>query len=205
MKVLPSALINMPPKERPMLYDEDIRILLFDYLDRRFPKVRTFEEKSMGHSRSDVVALLPNLIVGIEIKSDADSYTRLVTQVKDYDKYFDVNFILVGSSHLTHVHEHIPPYWGILLVDQKEEEPIIRQVRAPGLNPKVKTRTQLSFMWKRELRMILEANKLGVYVSRSRRAMENALISWVPHKNLKRQMCYILFERDYSIFEKDEE
>ena len=195
----------MPPRERPMLYDEDIRILLFDYLDRRFPKVRTFEEKSMGHSRSDVVALLPNVIIGIEIKSDADSYTRLSTQVKDYDKYFDINFIVVGSSHLAHVHEHIPPYWGILLVDQTEEEPIIRQVRSPKPNPKVKLRTQLFFLWKRELRLLLRANRLSLYVNKKRTAMEKALLFFVTPQKLKRQMCYLLFERDYSIFEKDSE
>ena len=188
-----------------MLYDEDIRILLFDYLDRRFPKVRTFEEKSMGHSRSDVVALLPNVIIGIEIKSDADSYTRLSTQVKDYDKYFDINFIVVGSSHLAHVHEHIPPYWGILLVDQTEEEPIIRQVRSPKPNPKVKLRTQLFFLWKRELRLLLRANRLSLYVNKKRTAMEKALLFFVTPQKLKRQMCYLLFERDYSIFEKDSE
>ena len=195
----------MPPRERPMLYDEDIRILLFDYLDSRFPKVRTFEEKPMGHSRADVVAILPGAIVGIEIKSDADSYTRLITQVRDYDKYYDINFIVVGSSHLSRVSEHIPPYWGILLVDQTEEEPIIRQVRAPAMNPKAKLRMQISFMWKRELRMLLRANKLEIYISKSRYAMEKELVTWVPHKNLKRQMCYILFERDYSVFEDDEE
>ena len=188
-----------------MLYDEDIRILLFDYLDRRFPKVRTFEEKSMGHSRSDVIALLPNLIVGIEIKSDADSYTRLVTQVKDYDKYFDINYIVVGSSHISGVRDHVPPYWGILVVDQTEEEPIIRQVRSAKPNPKFRLKTQLSFIWKRELRILLKANKLGIYAGGSRRTMERALLIWVPHDKLKRQMCYMLFERDYSIFEKDSE
>ena len=88
----------MPPKERPMLYDEDIRILLFDYLDRRFPKVRTFEEKNMGHSRSDVIALLPVAIMGIEIKSDADSYTRLATQIKDYDKYLSKDDVILIES-----------------------------------------------------------------------------------------------------------
>ncbi len=195
----------MPPKERPMLYDEDIRILLFDYLDRRFPKVRTFEEKAMGHSRSDVIALLPRTIVGIEIKSDADSYTRLVTQVKDYDKYFDINYIVVGSSHVMGVREHVPPYWGILVVDQTEEEPIIRQVRSAKPNPKVKLKTQLVFMWKRELRMLLKVNKLGIYEKGSRRTMERALLAFVPHDMLKKQMCYMLFERDYSIFEKDTE
>lgn len=34
--------------------------------------------------------------VGIEIKSDADTYARLDRQVKDYDRYFDRNIIVVG-------------------------------------------------------------------------------------------------------------
>lgn len=195
----------MPPKERPLLYDEDIRILLFDYLDERFPKVRTFEEKIMGRSRSDVVALLPGAIMGIEIKSDADSYTRLATQVRDYDKYFDINFIAVGSSHVKHVSEHIPEYWGILLVDQTEEEPIIRQVRPARLNPKAELKKQLSFLWRRELLILLKVNKLSSYARKSRKAAKKALLSAVPQKKLKEQMCYLLFERDYSIFEKEEE
>ena len=52
----------MAREDRPTLFDEDIRILLFDYLDLRYPKVRTFEEKVMGRSRSDVVALLPDAL-----------------------------------------------------------------------------------------------------------------------------------------------
>jgi hypothetical protein len=164
--------------------------------------VRTFEEKIMGHSRSDVVAVLPGAIMGIEIKSDADSYTRLVTQVKDYDKYFDINFIAVGSSHVKHVHEHIPPHWGVLLVDQTEEEPVIRQVRAPRINPKVKIKTQLAFMWRSELLLLLRANGIRGYAGKARRMMEKALTELVPEKELKNQMCYLLFERDYSVFER---
>ena len=187
-----------------MLFDEDLRLLLFDYLDLRYPKVRTFEEKNMGHSRADVIVLLPDSLVGVEIKSDADSYTRLVTQVKDYDKYFDRNYILIGSSHIKHVDEHVPDYWGVLYVDQTEEEPIIRLLREAGKNPKIKMKTQMVFIWKRELREILRMNKLTQYGTKSRRTIENTLLLRVNSKKLKRQMCHMLFERDYSIFEKDE-
>lgn len=195
----------MPREDRPTLFDEDIRILLFDYLDLRYPKVRTFEEKVMGRSRSDVVALLPDAIVGIEIKSDADSYTRLATQVKDYDKFFDMNYIVVGGSHLKHVGEHIPKHWGILYVDQTEEEPIIREVRAAGRNPKAKLKTQFVFMWKRELWALLKLNKLPAYKQKSRKFIVDTLLAKVDERMLKFQMCDMLFERDYSIFEVEEE
>lgn len=195
----------MPREDRPTLFDEDIRILLFDYLDLRYPKVRTFEEKVMGRSRSDVVALLPDAIVGIEIKSDADSYTRLATQVKDYDKFFDMNYIVVGGSHLKRVGEHIPEHWGILYVDQTEEEPIIREVRAAGRNPKAKLKTQFVFMWKRELWALLKLNKLPAYKQKSRKFIVDTLLAKVDERMLKFQMCDMLFERDYSIFEVEGE
>lgn len=194
----------MAREDRPTLFDEDIRILLFDYLDLRYPKVRTFEEKVMGKSRSDVVALLPDALVGIEIKSDADTYARLATQVKDYDKFFDMNYIVVGSSHLRRVAEHIPTHWGILHVDQTEEEPIIREVRAAGQNPKIKLKTQFVFMWKRELWALLKLNNLPAYKQKSRKFIIDTLLSKVDEHTLKMQMCDMLFERDYSIFEVEE-
>ncbi len=195
----------MPPKDRPILFDEDIRLLLFDYLDLTYSKVRTFEEKIMGRSRSDVVVLLPDALVGIEIKSDADTYTRLATQVKDYDRYFDMNYILVGSSHLKRVSEHVPDHWGILYVDQTEEEPIVREARKAERSVKINMRNQLVFMWKRELRTLLRMNGLPSYAEKSRAAMESALMKRVAKSKLKLQMCDILFERDYSIFEKENE
>ena len=59
-----------------MLLDKDIREPLFDFLEERYGKVRILEEKTVGNSRADVVMVIPDKIVGIEIKSDADTYTR---------------------------------------------------------------------------------------------------------------------------------
>ncbi|MBQ1285987.1 MAG: sce7726 family protein, partial [Lachnospiraceae bacterium] len=90
-----------------MLYDKDIREPLFDYLEEYYGKIRILEEKRTGRSRADIVMVLPEKLCGIEIKSDADSYQRLSRQVKDYDMYFDMNIVAVGSSHGAHVEEHV--------------------------------------------------------------------------------------------------
>lgn len=82
-----------------MLLDKDIREPLFDFLEERYGKVRILEEKTVGNSRADVVMVIPDKVVGIEIKSDADTYTRLESQVADYDLYFDQNIVVVGSTH----------------------------------------------------------------------------------------------------------
>ena len=68
-----------------MLRDKDIREPLFDFLDESYGKNRIIEEKTMGRSRADIVMITPTALYGIEIKSDADTYARLSSQVKDYD------------------------------------------------------------------------------------------------------------------------
>lgn len=70
-----------------MLLDKDIREPLFEYLEEQHDKVRILEEKTMGRSRADVVMVLEEEVVGVEIKSDADTYARLSRQVKDYDRF----------------------------------------------------------------------------------------------------------------------
>ena len=81
-----------------MLYDKDIRDPLFDFLEERYHKIRIIEEKQMGRSRADIVMVTEDSVFGIEIKSDADSYTRLNRQVKDYDRFFDYNYV-VADMH----------------------------------------------------------------------------------------------------------
>lgn len=118
-----------------MLLDKDIREPLFEFLEERYGKVRILEEKTVGHSRADVVMVIPEKIVGIEIKSDADTYTRLERQVADYDLYFDANIVVVGSSHASHVAEHVPAHWGIVSVEQQEDHVDFYIVREMQDNP----------------------------------------------------------------------
>ena len=70
------------------LYDRDIREPLFDFLESTYGKIRILEEKTTGGARADVVMITPQLLYGIEIKSDADTYTRLNNQVKYYNCFF---------------------------------------------------------------------------------------------------------------------
>ena len=105
-----------------MLRDRDIREPLFDFLEETYGKVRIIEEKTMGKSRADLVMVAPDALYGIEIKSDADTYARLARQVEDYDRYYDFNIVVVGTSHGMHIHEHVPDYWGIITVEPAEGE-----------------------------------------------------------------------------------
>ena len=122
--------------------------------------------------------VITGALVGIEIKSDADTYVRLESQVKDYDKYFDYNIVVVGSTHAMHVGEHIPDYWGIITVDEVDEYPDFYFLRRPTLNSKMKLRYKLEFLWRPELSMLLKKFNMPEYKAESKLFVRKKLVEW---------------------------
>lgn len=184
-----------------MLYDKDIREPLFDFLEERHGKIRIIEEKQMGRSRADIVMVTEYAVYGIEIKSDADSYARLSRQVKDYDRFFDYNYVVVGSSHALHVEEKVPEWWGIITVEEIAGEVDFYLLREPGINKKVIWNKKLSLLWRPELVHIQELNQLPKYKQKSKTFVIDKIVEKVPPEQLGRQICSELFERDYNEIE----
>lgn len=185
-----------------MLYDRDIREPLFDFLEEAYGKVRIIEEKRMGRSRADVVMVVPDAVIGIEIKSDADTYARLKRQVRDYDQHFDANYVAVGVSHAMHIEEHIPPWWGIITVEPDGERVDLYILRKASPNPKLVPKKKLGLLWRPELSHILELNRLPAYRQKSKAFVVDRILEKVPEEILKGQICQELFERDYQMIEE---
>ena len=183
-----------------MIYDKDIREPLFDFLDETFGKNRILEEKIIGNSRADVVMVTPEAIFGIEIKSDADTYARLKTQVKDYDKYYDMNFVVVGTSHAAHIEEHVPDYWGILSVEYlpEEEQFDFYLLRQPKENPHRTMKRKMSLLWRPELAHIQAIHGMPALKNLSKLHVRNRIIEEIPQEILQTDISNELFERDYS-------
>lgn len=186
-----------------MLYDKDIREPLFDFLEETYGKVRIIEEKKMGRSRADVVMVLPEAVCGLEIKSDADTYARLSRQVRDYNQYFDYNYIVAGTKHAHHVEEHVPDWWGIITVELEEGRPDFYLLRKAGENPKVNWKRKLGLLWRPELARIQERNRLPKYREKSKDFVIDKILLKVPKERLYRQISDELFERDYTEIEEN--
>ncbi len=181
-----------------VLHDKDIREPLFDFLEDTYGKTRVIEEKRMGRSRADIVMVRPNSLTGVEIKSDADTYTRLAGQVRDYDRYFDYNYIVIGSSHAFHVEEHVPDFWGIITVEYVEERVDFYVLKEAKLNEKADLKKQLHFLWRPELAHIQELNGLPAYRKKSKDFVIDKIYQQVPEEKLKCEISDELFERDYN-------
>lgn len=185
--------------EKEKLLDKDIREPLFDFLEETYGKIRILEEKVTGRARADVVMITENLLFGIEIKSDSDTYARLKKQVKNYDLYYDRNIIVAGSSHGAHVSEHVPKYWGIITVElDASGNPDFYVLREPQDNPKVKDDRKISILWRIELNNLLKLNNLPKYTRKSKFFVQQTLLDRVDKDLLWKQACNELFERDYN-------
>lgn len=182
-----------------MLYDRDIREPLFEFLEEVYGKVRILEEKRMGRSKADVVMVIPDALTGIEIKSDADTYARLERQVKDYDRYFDANYVVVGVHHAMHIEEHVPTWWGIITAELEEGKVDFYVLRRASANPKMVPEKKLGLLWRPELVHILRQNDLPQYSQKSKAFVVEKIISRVPEDLLRQQICQELFERDYQM------
>ena len=185
------------------LHDRDIREPLFDFLEETYGRVRVIEEKMMGRSRADVVMVTEDAFCGIEIKSDSDTYERLSRQVKDYDLYYDINMVVVGSTHGNHIREHIPDYWGVITVEETGDGLDFYILRDPERNPKMKPERKIGILWRIELNHILEKNGMPAYTQKSKRFVAGKILEKVPAELLSKQISEELFERDYTTIEKE--
>lgn len=96
--------------------DKDIRDILLAYIKASYPEVRIYQEKSIGSSICDVMAVT-NQLIGFEIKSDSDNYERIERQVAAYDNFFRRNYIVVGKTHEKSAIEKVPDHWGVLVIE----------------------------------------------------------------------------------------
>lgn len=192
----------MEQEEKSIIHDRDIREPLFDYLEETYGKIRILEEKMMGRSRADVVMVTEDALYGIEIKSDADTYTRLARQVKDYDKYYDRNIIVAGTKHAHSVKEHVPEWWGIITVEEVGGTLDFYVYRQSETNPKMDIKRKISILWRPELAHIQELNGMPRYRDKSKLFVANKITETVPLDILTPQISEELFQRDYTTIEE---
>lgn len=175
--------------------DGNIRKILISSIKVKYPEIRIYQEKAIGGSVCDIMAVTDRLI-GYEIKSDQDNYSRIESQVKWYDLFFDFNYIVVGQKHADSAINKVPEYWGIIEITEDR----IVELRKPSKNKFVSTDRQLSILWKLELKNLLNYFKLPMFALKSKDFISSRLVESVPDEELKAQIVYELMHRDYSVY-----
>jgi len=181
------------------MIDSEIREVLCNYIDERFNKVRIIDEFVIGKSRADI-ATVTNKLTGYEIKGDTDTYIRLPLQIKEYTRFFQENYLVVGESHRKSAEKHIPNEWGILVVYMSHDGPKIEMIRSSKTREKcIIIWNQLGLLWRNELVNILTKNGLKKCAGQTKLFIRRFLWKNVLPEKLLEQICDELFEREWTV------
>lgn len=151
------------------LDDKEIRRALISRLST-YKNCKIFEELTVpsGKARADVVAVNGH-VIAYEIKSDYDSIKRLDSQIPEYDKNFEMNYIVVGSKHENSISNYVPHYWGIIVVKRTQKNSIrLSFVRKAKLNPNHSFKDFLSLLSSNDIKKIASMEEfLGSKIPKS--------------------------------------
>lgn len=192
--------------KQDMLYDADMREILFETYENTGARLRFFEELVIGKSRADVILVNEQEILGFEIKSDKDSLARLTTQVKSYERFCDKCYIVTGVHYIDKIEQAVPEHWGIYDIIRDEEgklhiEMVREAVHNPKERPATKLKNQMNLLWRSELTKVVKENKLGGVTRRNKKELRDLIIEKCGKEKSKQITCDLLLERDYSIYE----
>lgn len=135
--------------------DKEIRSTLISRLTT-YKDCRVFEEVTVpsGKARADIVAVNGH-VVAYEIKSDFDSIKRLTTQIPEYDKNFEMNYVVVGQKFAESITKFVPEHWGIIVAEKTRVNTVrLSFIKKARLNPNLSFKDFISLLSSEDVKKI---------------------------------------------------
>lgn len=113
---------------------------------------RVIEELGLCQAEVRVdIAVIDRRITGWEIKSAADTLTRLPAQAAVYNRVFDRMWLAADQRHLTRAATLVPSWWGLAVIEVAEPSRCkLKTVRPSRLNREVDLRSLVQLLWRDE-------------------------------------------------------
>lgn len=189
--------------EDDRLNDKDIRRAIFQCFSGNSEAQRIIEEFPMGDSRADMLLITRTKLIGMEIKSDRDTFVRLGRQVKDYERFFDYNYLVVGTYHVEEAMRTVPKHWGIYEVYEGENgRYVLECVREAGLSLKENLEEKLYLLWRNELMDIICDYRLSAHRLHRKDKMIAKIMRGLSGAVIQGLVCDALLRRDYSKYKE---
>lgn len=137
------------------LDDKEIRSSLISRFST-YKDCTVFEEVTVpsGRARADIVTINGH-VIAYEIKSDFDSIRRLETQIIEYDKNFEMNYIVIGTKYSDSIFNIIPDYWGVITAKKTRVNTIrLSFIRKAKLNPNLSFKDFMSLLSANDIKKI---------------------------------------------------
>lgn len=171
--------------------DSDVRAALMkNVISDHIANPDTLVVEELGLNRGSCrvdVAVVNGLLHGYEIKSDADTLSRLPSQVMSYSAILDKATLVVGASHVARALPLIPDWWGVRVVTTGARGAVlIEPLRAARMNSGIEAAALALLLWRDELVAALaslgiEKNKLRA----PRAQLAQSLAEVLPLKHLR--------------------
>ncbi len=185
--------------EEYRLNDSDIRKVIHAGFSGKKEETRILEEFPMGDSRADLLLVTRTKLIGLEIKSDRDSFVRLSRQIKDYEKFFDENYLVVGTYHVEEALRTVPAHWGIYEVyESGDGNYVMELVRSASMALKDNTEEKLYLLWRNELMRIVREYRLAKGNLQRKDKMISKIIRGLTTPVIQTEVCSALLTREYK-------
>lgn len=189
-----------------LLCDKDIRTIVFQTFQAKNTEMRLMEEFPMGDSRADLLLVTNTKLIGLEIKSDRDTFVRLPRQIKDYERFFDVNYLVVGTYHVEEAIRTVPSHWGIYEVYEQENGGYALEcIRSAALSLKDNMEEKLYLLWRNELNQIIRDYRLSGNTLHRKDKMIVKIMKNLSGPVIQSEICRALRTRDYSKYREEKE
>lgn len=134
---------------------------LFAHLGDLGKSVVLYEKKISKRVISDCLLLSSKQgIIGIEIKTDADTTKRLRHQLYGYARTCDYVYVLCHDNKVAPVKDVIKEldygFVGIITYEQFENEPLLGVIHEPRHSPYTNHVNYCDLLWKSEIRQVLD-------------------------------------------------
>ncbi len=106
-------------------------------------------------ARADLSKVVNGSLHGYEIKSDADTLTRLPTQAKCYNTLFDQMTLVAAPRHIERAITMVPIWWALAVADYERKGVVIRILRNPGINPNPSLEVSLRMLHRQEVEKLV--------------------------------------------------
>ena len=184
--------------EEYRLNDKDIRKVIYDSFSKSGGEARILEEFPMGDSRADILLVTRTKLIGLEIKSDRDSFERLARQIRDYEKFFDTNYLVTGTYHVEEALRTVPKHWGIYEVYESSDGTYRMEcVRGAGAALKDNTEEKLYLLWRNELMRIIKEYRLATGNLQRKDKMIGKIMRGLSQPVIQSEICGALLTREY--------
>lgn len=145
-----------------------------------------------GEVRADLVHV--EQMHCFEIKSEADSLGRLITQGSRYTLVFDRVTLVLAERHVAKATGMLPPWWGVLMLDAATGQFV--SLREAGVNVSHRADSLASVLTKDEALHILEdAGAVRGWRSKSLYLIQQQIAQKFPMDELKQHLRSALLAR----------